>query len=323
MKHSCTFCTEEAIVSVPHRGLRLCRYHFINYVETEVENVIARYSMLEDVRKLLVAVSGGKDSVALLHILSKICERKKIDIIAVTIDLGIEGYSDECVRVARELCHMLGIRHVILRVSDHGFTIDDVKELEHRLRRPVCAVCGLVKRYLLNKVALQERCDAIATGHNLIDVAQYLVINFLSGNLEAMQKLLPVTPGEEGVLVRRIRPLYFIHEKETKLYVELLGLPVVQRVCPYSERQTRHRRKPPFQEYLRAMLLDLDDRYPGTLFHFVENFVRKVAPVLRIESLKEYTKCKICGLPTSRSDGICAFCHIAGLIRELKSGRRN
>jgi len=275
--------------------------------------------MLDNVAKLLVAVSGGKDSVALLHVLSRICERRKIEIVAVTIDLGIEGYSEECVRVSQQLCNMLGVRHIVVKLSDYGFTIDDVKKLEHRLRRPVCAVCGLAKRYLLNKIAIEEKCDAIATGHNLVDVAQYLFTNFLSGNIEAMQKLLPVTPGEE-VLVKRIRPLYFIHEKETKLYTELLGLPVVRYTCPYSERQTKHRRKPPFQEYLRAVLLDLDEKYPGTLFHFVENFIRRVVPMLRTEQVGTFFRCKICGLPTSRPDEVCAFCRTVQLIRELKSG---
>ncbi len=324
MKHSCTFCAQEAVIRIPHRGLKLCKEHFINYVQTEVENTISRFSMLDNVRKLLVTVSGGKDSAVLLHVLKEVCDRKKVKILALTIDLGISNYSEECVRKASELCKQLGVDHIIVKLSDYGFTIDDVKKFEKKLRRPVCSVCGLVKRYLFNKIAIEEQCDAIATGHNMVDICQYILMNILNGNIEYLTKLTPVTEGEEG-LIKRIRPLYFIHEKETRLYAEILKLPVVDRACPYSERGTFSTRKSkqPLQEYVRAFLMELDEKYPGTLYYFVENFLRKTLPSINVRQSQQFRRCKICGLPTTRDSEICAFCHIVDIVRGLKSGTQH
>jgi len=320
VRRTCTFCSNDAIVSIPVRNLKLCREHFIQFFETEVENVVEKFQMLKNVRRLLVAVSGGKDSVAMLYTMYKIAKSRNVELIGVTIDLGIEGYSDKCVEIARKHFEKLGIDYRIIKLEDYNFTIDIVKKYEHILRRPVCSVCGIVKRYILNKIALELRCDAITTGHNLVDIAQYIFANIMSGDLRSLAKLKPVIKGEEGILVTKIRPLFFMHEKYTELYVNLLGLDYVREKCPYSMRGSVSH-KTPLQEYLRIMLLELDHRYPGTLYNTVRNFIKNVLPVIEkgVTSVKEVATCSICGMPTSSVDKICAFCKVRLTLVKIAS----
>ena len=308
----CTFCDREAIVKIPERKLRLCREHFVQFFETEVENIVEQYGLLRGVRRLLVAVSGGKDSVAMLYVLKKIADRKRINLIGVTIDLGIRGYSEHCVEISKRHFEKLNIPYKIIRLEDYGFTMDDVKKSEAKLKRPICSVCGVVKRYLLNRAALELNCDAIATGHNLVDMCQYLFASILGGSVESLIKLKPIVKGED-LLVTRIRPLFFIHENYTELYVNVLGLDHVKTRCPYSMRGVKDR-ETPFQEYLRMVLLDLDFKYPGTLYRAMINFYKNILPIfdkfsekVQIESLY---RCKVCGMPTSSRDEVCSFCKI-------------
>ncbi len=315
--HRCTYCDRNAIVNIPERKLRLCSEHFVQFFETEVEKTVEQYGMLSRVRRLLVAVSGGKDSIALLYVLRKIADRKRIELVGVTIDLGIAGYSEYCVEIARRHFEKLGIAYRIVRLEDYGFTIDSARKCERELKRPVCSVCGVVKRYILNKVAVDLKCDAIATGHNLVDMCQYLLANILSGSLGGLTKMSPVVKSEEEALVTRIRPLFFMHERYIELYVKVLGLDYVRERCPYSMRGLRERNIP-FQEYLRMVLLDLDLRYPGTLYRMLYNFCKTMLPILiqAVSSTQQeiISKCKLCGMPTSSRDEICAFCKIRSVL---------
>ncbi|NPA23963.1 MAG: adenine nucleotide alpha hydrolase family protein [Crenarchaeota archaeon] len=300
----CTFCNEEAIYIVKHRKLRLCREHFIDYVKTEVENTIYRFEMLKNVKKLLIAVSGGKDSVTMLHILHQICRELGTEILGLTIDTEIGEFSRKQVETSVQVFKSLGIPYRVERFSDYG--IDLLRpDLEKITRRPPCSVCGIAKRYIMNRVALEENCQAIATGHNMIDIAQYAIANILTGSLEYLTKLLPKV--EEGPrMARRLRPLYFIDEKETKLYVETVKLPYVADRCPLSDsRET-------MQDTVRALVRELEDRHPGSIRSFVDKLVRRIIPSLKVPE-ERYGTCKICGMPSKGE--VCSFCRIRMLLR--------
>jgi len=135
--------------------------------------------MLREGQRVAVAVSGGKDSVSLLHALWRLRERLGVELVGVTIDLGIRGYSEEYVGVAVENFEKLGVPYRVVRLADYGFTIDSAT----RLRRPVCSVCGTVKRYLLNKVARELGAHVVATGHTLDDFLSVLLQAYIRGYL--------------------------------------------------------------------------------------------------------------------------------------------
>ncbi len=303
----CTLCNEEAIYYLRSRKLRLCKRHFIEYLKTEVINTIYKFEMLKNVKKLLIAVSGGKDSVAMIHILHQVCKDLNIEMLGLVIDTGVGEYSKRQVEKAREIFEILNVPYRIERFSSYGIDITR-PDLEKLTKRPPCSVCGIAKRYIMNKVALEENCQAIATGHNMIDIAQYALANILTGNLEYLKKLLPKV--DEGPrMVRRIRPLYFIDEKETKLYVDLLDLPHVEDRCPLAEKVEN------VQNTIRMFVRELEDRHPGSIRAFVEKIPTRIAPLIRVEGEEKYGICKICGMPSKGE--ICSFCK----IRMLLSGK--
>jgi tRNA(Ile)-lysidine synthase TilS/MesJ len=131
----CRVCGGEAVVRLEYANLRLCGKHFVEFFERRVLRTVERYGMLREGQRVAVAVSGGKDSVSLLHALWKLRERLGVELVGVTIDLGIRGYSEEYVGVALENFEQLGVPYRVVRLADYGFTIDDAAE---RLRRPVC-----------------------------------------------------------------------------------------------------------------------------------------------------------------------------------------
>jgi len=274
-------------------------------VRTEVENTIYRFEMLKNVKKLLIAVSGGKDSVTMLHILHQVCKELNIEMLGLVIDTGIGEFSRRQVDVAITLFKMFKIDYRVESFSSYG--IDILRpDLERKVRRPPCSICGIAKRYIMNKVAIEENCQAIATGHNMIDIAQYAIANILTGNVEYLRKLLPKT--EEGPkMARRIRPLYFIDEKETKLYVETLRLPYVSETCPLAHKRDT------MQDTVRMFVRELEDKHPGSIRHFVEKLSNKIINMLPMEE-DRYSTCKICGMPSKGE--ICSFCKIRMALRE-------
>jgi len=312
----CTYCDGIAIVRLPYARLKLCKDHFIQYLETKVANFLSEFNLLKNVKKLAIAVSGGKDSLALLHILSKLKNFYKIELVAVTIDLGIENYSKYYVNIVRKNCEKLGVNLKIVSLEkEFEFTIDDVKRFEKELRKPICSICGLVKRYLLNKVGYELNVDAIATGHNLNDIAQFILTSYIHGDLHQLTKLTPYIP-RIGRAITKIKPFYLIPENEIKLYVEVCGIEVCTKKCPYTPREGISK-KQPFQEYLRTLLTNLELNYPGTLHNLVMSYFKKIQPILsnyvREDKFKE---CKICGMPTI-SD-VCSFCKLREKILRLK-----
>jgi tRNA(Ile)-lysidine synthase TilS/MesJ len=226
----CRVCGAPAYARLEYANLQLCRDDFVRFFERRVERTVERYGMFERGSRVAVAVSGGKDSVALLHSLWKLRGKLGVELVAITIDLGIAGHSDRYVPLARRVCERLGVpcRVVDLR-GEYGFSVDELRGL----RRPVCSLCGAVKRYVLNREARELGAHVLATGHNLDDFLAALLQAYIRGDLRALAKLRPYLPPE-GKLVARAKPLVETPERDTKLYVEALGLEHVTWKCPYS-----------------------------------------------------------------------------------------
>ncbi len=314
MIRRCMFCNEEAIYYSKYRKIRLCRHHFINYLKTEIENTVSRYGMLRNVKKVLIAVSGGKDSVVMLHILKELCDYRNIEILGLVIDVGIGEFSKRQVKYAIRNFEKLKVPYMIERLIDYGIDMQDREKIEKTTRRPVCSVCGLAKRYIMNRVAIREKCDAIATGHNMIDIAQYALHNIITGNLEYLVKLKPVVEGNHN-LARKIRPLYSIDEKEIELYAKILNLEYLPEQCPYSTRLDY--RSMTMQDMLRIYVRELEDKYPGSIRTFLERLNRNIIPILEQEiakNIEKYKTCKICGMPSK--DDVCTFCRIISILKK-------
>jgi uncharacterized protein (TIGR00269 family) len=294
----CSLCEEPAITLVRYAKLRLCRKHFAEFVRRRVIKTIERYRLVQSGWRVLIAVSGGKDSSALLYILSEVSKQLNFEVVAVHIDLGIGEYSRKSREVVERLCGILGVPLVLLDLKD--LIGASLPELVARSRRPACSVRGLVKRYLINSVALELGADAVALGHHMDDLLPYVVKNFITQNLGGIGKPGPRTESEEG-LVGRIRPLYEISEREVALYAYVQELPVVESSCPYTVRGGS------IEEEVRKFLNSLEEGSPGIKVAFARALAKNL-DFYKGRLPDQLGKCRYCGTPTSAE--VCAFCRL-------------
>lgn len=306
MEPKCSICGSPAVAYEHTIRAHLCGTHFTEFVERRVSRTVEKYKMLRGVKRLVVAVSGGKDSVTLLRIMHKLYG-EHLELLGVTIDLGISGYSGGCVEAAVRNFEALGVEYRVVRLGDYGFSIDDVNLLNRRrvLRRPVCSVCGMVKRYMINKVALELGADAVATGHNLNDLLLFSLMDIMSASFSELSKLRPKTPTS-GKLISRVRPLIFLTDKHTLLYALLNNVPFNPADCPYAPQRGIR------VDLLRA-LDKVEEGNPGFKLALALGMLKLAGKLHVPEAQEGIGECKLCGMPTG-SPGLCSFCKLRSQV---------
>lgn len=306
----CSLCGSKAFTRVCYSRLNLCRRHYAEFFERRVKNTVERYRLFKDVKRLLVCVSGGKDSVAMLYALKPYADKKGVELLGLTIDLGIGEYSKRSVETAVEAFKDNDVEYLLVNLStEHGFGIDDVAEAVKRLRMPkgVCSYCGSVKRYIFNKAALDNGCDAVATGHNLDDLLSFTLTSMASGQVGFSIKLRPKSRGVDK-LVARIRPLATLTSRETLLYVVSIGASYVDVECPYSPGRS-------MQKTIVEKLSEIEHEHPGFKLALYKSLLKVLR---RVEAKPEpLVRCERCGMPSSTR--ICSFCRLKSLIAKEAS----
>ena len=280
---------------------KLCRGCFIETFERRVVKTIAKYKMLRRDDRIAVAVSGGKDSLALLHVLWKI-ERNfpEARLFAVTIDEGIEGYRDEAVRYAVEYAEKLGVEiHIFSFKELYGLDLEEIlKTKEYNLMglQP-CSVCGVLRRKAINYAAKKLGATVIATAHTLDDIVQTYIMNVLRGDLKRMEIGLRT---EENGVIPRVTPFRLTPEKEVVFYAYLLKIPFQAEICPNAHLAVR--------DMIRKFLTEYEERYPGSLYAALKSFER-----IRFEVNGREDRCRYCGEPANND--VCRACK---MIESLK-----
>ena len=291
----CSICGGKAVAVIHYARLRLCRKHFMEFIERKVERAIRRYRLISNGQRVLAAVSGGKDSSTLLAVLSKLSSKLGFEVIALHINLGIGEYSEKSLRFVRDLARVLGARLVVIDVKEAiGYSIP---ELAARLRRPICSVCGLVKRYVINAAAIEARADVVALGHNLDDLVAYVLKEFLSQNLQQITKLGPKTESIDGLAVGRVRPLYEVLEKESLIYALVSKVPFIPDECP-------HVRLSALEFKIKDLMNKLDSEFPGIKISLARRLAKNLGYYPTPE--QEVRKCDACRLLASTD--LCSFC---------------
>ncbi len=257
--------------------------------------------------RIAIGVSGGKDSLGLLHILSEI-EGKypKAELIAITIDEGVKGYRDEALSLAMKACQQRGIEHLVLSFEDlFHLSMDEVASKPRELIP--CSYCGVLRRRALNEAARRVDADRLATAHNLDDMAQTALLNVLRGD---MNRLGMMNPGGKTLpgFVRRVKPYCEVPERESTLYAYLVGFEFQSLPCPYAAEAMR--------TDIRGFLNRMEVKRPGTKF-IVYRTALKLIP--KIRGVEVRGRCSVCGEPTPNR-----ICRVCQMIMELtEKGQSN
>ncbi len=295
----CRKCGNSATIELRRHNAAFCVDDYLEFFRNQVREAIRKHRMFTRDERVLVAVSGGKDSLALWDVLID----DGYDTTGLYLDLGIFDYSVESKAKCEAFAARRGARLLVSRVADEvGGPVPVIKQVT---RRPPCSGCGLSKRYLMNRVALDHGLPVVATGHNLDDEAATLFGSVMHWRTEALPRQSPALASTHPKLVRRVKPLYRLSERETAAYAFLRRIDYIVEECPFAAGATSIAHK----EVLNRM----EDASPGAKHNFLFGFLDKARAAF--ERLEDVTllECVRCGQVTTST--VCAFCKLADQVK--------
>jgi tRNA(Ile)-lysidine synthase TilS/MesJ len=233
----CKKCGGKAVINMRQHNMGLCKDDFIQWLQEQTQRHIEKQKMFTPEEKVLVAVSGGKDSLALWDILVTLGYQADGMYIALGIDEGI-GYSAESQRLTEEFANARDLNlHIVNLAGEYGTDVPTLAKETKRGRDKPCSSCGLVKRHEMNRIARDFGYDVLATGHNLDDEAATLFSNTLQWNGDYLLRQGPVLEERNG-LARKVKPLFRFYEREMAAYALLRGIEYIYEECPFAEGST-------------------------------------------------------------------------------------
>ena len=292
---ACSLCSEPPVIYLRERDRHFCGAHFIADLEMRVADTIKTRRMIVPGDRIAVALSGGKDSTALLLLLHRLLiPGEGVGLVAITIDEGISGYREETMRSAEQLTRRLGIEHHSLSFSAlFGYPLDAF--LSGR-EREACSICGILRKKALIVGAGQAGATKLATGHNLDDEAQSVLMNVLRGDLKRLVRNSGL--DSSGKFIPRIKPLSLLSEKEIATYLMLRDAWSELPECPYTRYALRRE--------VRSMLSGFEYKHPGSMLKLIgsrEKVERSCKGSFNAEPLHS---CRECGDPCSGD--LCQVC---------------
>lgn len=311
----CNKCNKKHTVF--HRrysGENLCRSCFMYSIEKKTLQTISKYSMLRFNQRIAVGVSGGKDSLTLLHILKKISKRNNNDIIAITIDEGIEGYRNESLSIVKNFCKN---EEILLRIFNYkdlfGSNMDEAIMERPSNKLSACSICGTFRRRALDLASLSVDADILATAHNLDDYLQTFMINLFSGDVSRIGWMYP-RPIEYSNGLKKIKPFVEIYESEIVFYAFHSGIEFQTDQCPYMDESIRSE--------FRLFFNDLEKIHPGIKYNCF-NSMNKLSKIVKSVEKNEEVKntCLNCG--ETSSNNICSVCTTIQLLDLHKKNFNN
>lgn len=310
----CNRCGERAAVHMRQHKLALCQEHFLEWIPSQVQRHIEKYRMFTKEDRVLVAVSGGKDSLSLWDILCRLGYQADGLYISLGINPSADNpYSQESRRMAEAFAAERGLRLQVFDVEqEYGESVPQMARRSRRGRGKPCAVCGLLKRHVMNRIAIQGGYQALATGHNLDDEAAILFGNTLNWVPGYLIRQWPVLEANRPGLVRKTKPLCRIYERDSAAYAILRGIEYIYQECPYSEGSS--------SIFNKELLNQLETDRPGAKLSFYLSFLEAKKKGLFVldadRDIEKLHTCTTCGQPTS-APGECAFCRMVRRTEEV------
>jgi uncharacterized protein (TIGR00269 family) len=309
----CRKCERKAVVNMRQHKLALCAEHYLAWIPEQTERFIEKYRMFDRGDRILVAVSGGKDSLSLWDVLVGLGYQADGLYIGLGIDGGI-GYSSQSRAYCSAFAEKHGLKlHTYDIERELGASIPEAAQLIRRGQGRPCSVCGMSRRHIMNRLALEQGYTILATGHNLDDEAATLFGNTLQWSVGYLGRQGPALEAHPG-LVRKVKPFCRLYERETAAYALLRGIEYVYDECPHSVDAK--------SIYYKQTLNQMEDDRPGTKLQFYLNFLaaRDAGAFLDRDGQGQASlhPCRSCGQPTSAPD-LCAFCRTWDQVRARRT----
>jgi len=297
----CSLCAEPAVVYQRHIDRHLCGTHFTVDVKRRVAETVKSRQMITQGDRVAVALSGGKDSTALLLLLHQLLPAwQDVRLIAITIDEGIFGYREETILSAEQLTCHLGIEHHCISFTElFGNSLDTV--LKGR-ETQACSICGILRKKALVVGAQKARATKLATGHNLDDETQSVLMNVFRGDLPRLVR--NSGASSSGTFIPRIKPLSLISEKEIAMYLMQNDAWRVLPECPYTRYALRRE--------VRSLLSGFEYKHPGTMLHLLESKQKIERYCSGSVISAPLHSCRECGDPCSGD-----LCQVCSLLQSL------
>lgn len=301
---NCTKCKTKAVIKIPRHHAAFCKGCFNTFIHDQTARAIKSEKMFDKDDRILVAVSGGKDSLALWDILLKLGHKSD----ALYVNLGIAGYSDRSLEKVRKFAEMVAAP---LGATLHTHTVEHeegagIRELSQLVHRPTCSTCGTIKRYQFNRAAIEGEYDVMATGHNLDDEAARLLGNVLHWQEEYLEKQGPSLPASVEGFAKKVKPLYRLTERELAAYCVLNKIDYIVDECPMAQGA----RTLLYKEVLNRLEMES----PGTKQYFYWGFLeRQSEKASTPSSMTEKDQavlhpCSTCRQPTTAE--VCSYCKL-------------
>ena len=307
MQSVCSKCDKPAVYLRRYTSERLCKTCLVQTTIDRVRRTINRHKMLEEDDRIVVAISGGKDSAVLLHILYQIESNfSKSELIPVTIDEGIKGYRDKALNAAKEMTRSLNLSLEVISFKDlFDYSLDELVKMRTDNSLGACSYCGVLRRRALNEAGEKIEADVIAVGHNLDDEAQTVLMNIMRGDSRRIARTnVPRSRSIEG-LIPRVKPLTELSERDIVAYSHHLGLAYHDVPCPYSGEAYRNDLKP--------FLNDMEHKRPGTLLAILRSAEAMTEAFLATPSDWSLKTCERCNSPSPSK--VCKACKMLEEIR--------
>lgn len=302
MPHVCTKCQEDdSVYFRAYSGEYLCKKCFVRSIEDKTARTMSRYSMVKYGERVAVGVSGGKDSLSLLYVLKKIFDdhdRSADDLIAVTIDEGIQGYRDESLAIVKDFCSRLGVQSKVMSYKElFGVSMDEAMVVRPSEKMSSCSMCGTFRRRAIDLAAECVDADVIATAHNMDDQLQTFMINLMAGDVERIGWIHP-EPVEYAGGMKKVKPFVEIGEHEIVFYALQRQMPFQSEECPYMNESIR--------TDLREFFNRMEKEHPGIKNNAYASML-KVSERLRMSlEPRGGKRCSVCGRDST--GGVCSVC---------------